>query len=139
MRELFAALAAMALLSGCAHAIVLSPRGGGAAGHGSAPMALGNSGRISVALNSQTYSGLWTYVPDGGSLTLLNGVATSQNGLVSVHGAAASTSTRGAGLANLSAADGSSMRCEFTYSEWSGTGVGVCQRNDGALYDIHIN
>jgi hypothetical protein len=47
--------------------------------------------------------------------------------------------TGGDGSVLASAADGSTIRCAFQYSEWGSTGVGVCQDGSGETYDLQIN
>jgi hypothetical protein len=47
--------------------------------------------------------------------------------------------TGGDGSILASAADGSTIRCAFQYSEWGSTGLGVCEDGSGETYDLQIN
>jgi hypothetical protein len=44
----------------------------------------------------------------------------------------------GNGLITMKSDRGSFMRCVFSYSSWSSTGIGQCERNDGKSFDLII-
>lgn len=120
-------------LHGCGHNITLMARNSGDMWQGRAASSWGNSGQLTIDLNNQTYIGRWVYSA-GGSFGLLNtyGANPTTGTIIGVSGS-------GIGNALLKAADGSTLRCEFKYSEWTGTGIGVCQDGNQALYDMQID
>ena len=123
------------LLAGCAHQITLIPQDGGPFGRGTVPAKwFANAGEMSVALDGKIYSGEYVFVPQGG--TLGTGVAFS--GTKVATGTFVGAPMGGGGRANLRADDGSTLRCEFTYSEWSATGVGGCEDGKGRKFDLTI-
>jgi len=121
------------LLSGCGHNITLMARDTGEIGSGKAPSAWGNSGSLTIDLKGDTYKGKWVYA-SGGSFGLLNtyGANPSTGTVVGVSGS-------GIGNALLRSRSGKTLRCEFKYSEWTATGIGVCQDGNGKLYDMQID
>jgi hypothetical protein len=129
----FATILASLYLSGCAHDITLMARDSGQMGAGSAGATMGNSGKLSITIEDDTYEGKWVYT-SGGSVGLL-----STYGANSTTGTAVGLSGSGVGNAMLRSVDGKSMRCEFQYSEWTSTGIGVCLTGDGKLYDMQIH
>ena len=102
-------------------------------GTGSAPSAWGNSGQITISLHNKTYKGKWVYAA-GGSYGILNtyGANPTTGSIIGISGS-------GVGNALLRAEDNSSLRCEFKYSEWTGTGIGVCLDENQSLYDMQID
>jgi hypothetical protein len=127
-------------MAGCAseHALTLVPRDGGPIGQGALPPAIWNSGDLSVRLDDQTYTGQWTYVPQGGGLMLMSGIAAGGGATAVGTGTGMMMPSGGNGLATLNGANGASLSCQFQYSDWSRTGVGLCQRDNGGIYDLHI-
>jgi len=121
------------LLSGCGHNITLMARDSGEIGTGRAPFAWGNSGELTIELKGDTYKGRWVYAA-GGSFGLLNTYGTNPT-----TGTVIGVSGSGIGNALLRSVSGKSLRCEFKYSEWTATGLGVCQNGDGKLYDMQID
>jgi hypothetical protein len=99
---------------------------------------MGNQDDLSVHLGGQIYTGKWTYVPQGGSMMLMSGIASGGGGSAFGTGTGMMLPAGGGGLATLTGTDGSSPSCQFQYSEWSRTGIGVCQQSDGKVYDLHI-
>lgn len=134
--RVFLVVAALAgALAACSHAITLRPQDGiGPVGQGTAAGSLSSSGKLTVALEGKTYAGEWVYQPQGGTI----GFGTAYSGTSVATGTMFGAPMSGGGMAHLSEPGGSSLRCQFTYSDWSGTGVGQCQRNDGKLYDMVI-
>jgi hypothetical protein len=102
-------------------------------GTGHAPSVLGNSGELTIVLKEDTYKGKWVYAA-GGSFGLLNTYGTNPK-----TGTVIGVSGSGIGNALLRCNSGMNLRCEFKYSEWTGTGLGVCQDGDGKLYDMQID
>ena len=118
---------------GCAHNITLMARDSDEMGSGSAGASMGNSGKLSITINEDKYEGNWVYASSG-SYGLLNtyGANPTTGTVIGVSGS-------GVGNALLQGSNGKSMRCEFEYSEWTGTGIGVCRTGEGKLYDMQIN
>ena len=97
---------------------------------------LGN-GPVSITIDGKLYSGTWVTVADSGSLTLLNTYGRNSSGMsYSGSATAQSSSTRGTGVALLSAADNSGLRCEYTNE--SGMGIGICRDDKGRIFDAQI-
>lgn len=107
-------------------------REGSATGQG---VAHGNGGKgdLSIDLEGKHYAGTWVAV-SAGSIGLLQ-----TYGAHPVTATAVSTSGQSTGNALLKADDVSGLRCEFQYSGWTKTGIGVCQGDGGRLYDMQIN
>lgn len=127
-----------ALLAGCTHLVTLTPQDGvGAIGRGEAPAPLVSySGTMRVELEGKTYNGEWSLQKDGGFVG--TGFTSGAGGFAT--GTMFGQSTNGNGKAYLTEPGGSSLRCQFSYSEASGTGIGVCQLSGaaGKLYDLMI-
>lgn len=124
-------------LTGCTHLVTLTPQDGiGPVGRGEAPAPLVSySGTMRIDLAGTIYNGEWSLQKDAGFVgsSFMGGT----NGFAS--GMIAGASTNGNGRAYLTEPGGASLRCQFTYSESSGTGLGVCQLSgDGKLYDLMI-
>lgn len=126
-------IAAALLLSGCAHAVQLTPRDGGPIGYGSAPASVGDKGQLTVNLNGKTYTGRWVLVR-GGSMGFGTAYSGASIATASMYGMAADAN----GQAILSSPDGAHLRCQFSYSSWSDAGMGVCQDDAGKTYDMTI-
>jgi hypothetical protein len=101
-------------------------------GAGTAERSWVNSGNLTVKLGDVTYTGKWLYT-HGGSYSLLNTYGAHPN-----MEAAVDMSGRGVGNALLTSTSGKRLRCEFNHREWSIIGIGVCQSDDGKVYDIQI-
>src|SRR5258706_14812752 len=100
----------LASLFGCGYQVRMMPRDGGTLYLGEAS-GLGN-GSVSVIIDGKTFSGTWVTVADSGNLTLLNTYGRNSRGTTySGFGTAQSSSTRGTGVALLSAPDNSGLRC----------------------------
>jgi hypothetical protein len=128
-------------LGGCAHLfnpqyqVKMMPRDGGVlySGHANGR----GHGSVSANIGGKSYTGTWITVVDSGNLILLDTYGTDSQGMAYRNsGSAQVTSTRGAGVAILSAPDSSGLRCEYKIS--SGMGVGVCRDDKGRIYDIQI-
>ena len=121
-------------VTGCAHKLALHPREGGATFQGVAD----ESGRkVELQVDGEVYKG--TYVYDGGGVIIGNstgfGVAgSSVMQSTGIYTGYAPGSGNGQWYARSSS--GTSIRCEFLYKD--GSGLGVCERNDGKVYDLQI-
>lgn len=125
-------------LLGCAHQVYITSRSGHVTGHTSVTTSGGSSGEMSIALGGKTYTGRWVYVSGPGTVSVMSATATSGLRSASAIGTGIGVPTGGQGSMVLSAHDGSSLRCVFSYSGWSQTGMGECQDGDGGLYDLQI-
>lgn len=121
-----------AALEGCAHHLMLMKREGGGAGTGVAHGS-GGKGSLAIDLEGKHYEGRWVAV-SGGSIGLLQ-----TYGAHPTSGTALTASAQSTGNALLSAVDGSGLRCEFQFSGWTNTGIGVCLTDAGHLFDLQIN
>jgi len=134
-----AAVSLIALLGGCTHNLYLAGRSTPVTGGGSIVTAGNKSGDITLTLGSKTYTGRWVYVMHGGGIGVGTATAFAGGNIATVTGTATSLPTGGGGTILATAPDGSTLRCVFDYSEWGGTGVGVCQDSAGELYDLQIS
>lgn len=101
-------------------------------------VAFGNSGPMNVSFKNQKFTGQWVAVRNPGS---------SSFGLLSTYGiggfgvgtgTSVTQSDSGYGTALLSSKTGDSMRCEFRYSLVTITATGVCQQQDGEIFDLQV-
>jgi hypothetical protein len=79
-----------------------------------------NSGTMRVSFPTKTYQGPWTAVRTSGG---------------------GPNNASGIGMANLIAADGDHLRCEFRYSMLGMThvtGIGLCRDGGGHTYDMQM-
>ncbi len=119
-----------ALLSGCAVQLTFIDKANGRQYSGTTGATGGNSGTAEASVRGVSYRGQWIYAPQGGGYTMLQNyqgqtfVGTTKGG-------------SGNGLLTLTAPD-ASMRCVFTFSSMSRTGLGECQASDGSAYDLMI-
>ena len=127
-----------ATLGGCAHHLVQVERTSGARGTATITTAGNKSGDLSIFLNDKVYVGTWIYVPEGGSYGFSSATAISGSRVATASGSFAALPLGGGGSILASAADNSSLRCSFRYSEIGSTGVGECQDNKGSFYDLQI-
>jgi hypothetical protein len=97
------------------------------------------SGDVEISLGEKTYKGTWVYVADGGSVGFGSGTAFSGTASASVTATALAMSTAGGGTILASSGDGSTLRCQFSYNQMGQTGVGLCEDNHKALYDLQIH
>src|SRR3954466_10941325 len=133
MRAIALIIGVALLLAGCAHNIYLVGRSSGATGTAKVPGG-SNNGDITIVMAGKEYKGQWVYMQTGGSLGLASATAFSGTQSAAATGTFVGLPTGGNGNVIASAADGSALRCVFDYSEWSATGVGVCQDNKGETY-----
>lgn len=136
MRRL-ALLGVAALLTGCAHEVMLTPKDGvGPMGRGSVPATLISfHGPMAVDLAGKHYAGEWTLQSDGGFVGNSVTVSGSQVATGTVYGA----SMGGNGRAYLTEPGGGSISCGFSYNSMSATGVGECRTEAGKTYDMTIH
>lgn len=124
-------------ISGCAHQLELISRNNSGNGNGTAQEA---GKQITINLNGKTYKG--TYVYDGKKTiqSFSSGTATASNGYqyANVYEAGSGvTYIPGSGNGKIIATSGDdTIRCDFNYS--SGSGVGYCENNNGATFDLLI-
>ena len=143
MKKFLALVTFLFIVTGCMHDLSIVQRDGGPIGIGQA----NESGKkVEINLNGKTYRG--TYVHGGGSAIFtsssvtISGIASGAGGSGIYSG---STSSFGSGYVEGSgngkmlvlAEDGDALRCEFLYK--GGSGLGVCQDNEGELYDLIIH
>lgn len=139
MRPILAACCFCLGLAGCASpSITLMGRSTGDVGAGSVEgVWFGNSGPIEIALRDEVYRGTWVAVRNPGTtqFALLN--AYSSTG-ASASGTAwgLSRSDSGFGSAILQSPSGAGLRCEYQYSTVTVTATGICQHEDGEIFDF---
>jgi hypothetical protein len=126
------------VLCGCvsSHDFYLVGRKSGVTGIATVP-ANDDGGPIKITLGNKVYEGRWLFMEARAGVGFASG---------SAPGLAAPTTGTFAGLPSgdngtviAAAADGSTLRCTFYFSEWNLKGVGVCQDKSGETYDLQIN
>jgi hypothetical protein len=128
-------------LCGCvsSHSFYLVGRQTGIAGTGVVPANGHRGGPIAITLGGKEYRGQWLYVESGGSVGLAFASAHSGEQTATAGGTFVGLPTGGNGTVLASGPDGSTLRCEFYFSEWNLKGTGVCQDNKGETYDLQIS
>lgn len=139
-RRTGALLMALAVpISGCGHSFYVVGRTTGTQGTARVVTAGNHSGSISLDVAGKVYSGRWVYAPGGGSVGVGTAIASSGMHIAMASNTMIGLPMGGDGSILASAADGSTIRCAFQYSEWGSTGVGVCQDSADKTYDLQIN
>lgn len=140
-------LLAAATLAGCAAKLQIIDRSTGVVHLGETiGSASRGSGEAQASIDGAAYRGPWVYSAKGGSYSLITGTsnATAFSGgrMATATGSgmaqAFNIPAQGSGLITLRADDGQFVRCVFDFNEWTNTGIGQCQRNDGRAYDLAI-
>lgn len=131
----------MIVLSACSITpqATLMSRDSGAVGKGVIEnVTFGNSGPMTIDFKDQKFKGQWVAVRNPGNMSF---------GLLSTYGFAGTgfgtgtqinQSDSGYGTALLSSAGGDSLRCEYRYSLVTITATGVCQKQDGEIFDLQV-
>ncbi len=134
-------MAGAALLAGCANTVTLTPRDGGAVGMGTSRGGMGGHGVFRVDLEGRKYMGQWTVSAEGG----FSGYAADSDKplgrrqLAQARGVMnASLAGNGDGRAYAKSPDGSTLRCHFHYNGVTSIAQGLCEREDGKLYDLTV-
>lgn len=132
-------LSAMALAA-CANAVTLSARDGGPSGIGTSTGAMANRGLLKIVLEGKQYAGEWIVSDEGRFNGYGEGKAgqkfTQKNLAIASSIIRAGTSGNGDGRAYANAPDGDSLRCHFNVNALTATAFGLCERNDGRVYDL---
>ncbi len=127
MRRIVLASVAV-LLAGCGHNLTLMASNG-ATGTGHAT-GVGGNGTLEVTIGRRTYTGNWV-AAQGGSVGY---------GFAGRHSfSTMSVDASSTGNAMLRSADGSTLRCRFTFGGMSQTGYGECEDRDGVRYKLQIS
>jgi hypothetical protein len=130
------------LLAGCSDPkLMVMNRATGEVGQGSVQNSYtGNSGQMSFSFSDETYTGSWVAVADPSAVTfgLLNAYSTSGQTAFG-NTTAYSMSSGGFATALMSSSKGNSARCELRYDSWTMTAAGVCQRQDGIIFDVQMS
>ncbi len=137
--SLASVLALAASLGGCAHNATFTSRLSGAVGTAKLTTFGDSSGKIAISLKGETYTGKWVYMQQGGSVIFGSSTAYSGSQTAFATGTGYAMPTQGNGSVVAIAPSGASLRCQFNYSEWSATGVGMCQDSKGDIYDMQID
>jgi hypothetical protein len=120
-------LPALALLAACAQPeLVLTNKETGAMGRGTATGATFSSlGDIEVSIEGTQYQGTWVAMRDPGHATLSFWSPGPKDS--------------GVGMPNKTNGAGKTMRCEFSYSMSSFSGIGLCKSSSGQTYDLMLS
>jgi hypothetical protein len=126
-------------LSGCAHSLYFTARHSAASGQTVISTTPGHpSGMLTVMLGGKTFTGRWLYMSGAGTVSMATATMTTGLRTSTATGTGIGIPTSGNGSIVLASADGDTLRCVFTYSEWSSSGIGECQDNHGETYDLQI-
>lgn len=125
-------------LIGCGQTVYVTGRGSAPSGTTTISTSGTGSGDITIPLGAKVYSGRWVYVPQGGSVGFTTATAFSGGRSASGTGTTIIGPSGGGGTVIMSAEGAPAIRCAFSYSEWTRTGVGECQDDAGGSYDLQI-
>ena len=129
-------------LAGCArhYDVDLLARSAADQGHTTITVATGRpGGEFTISLRGKQYVGRWVYVAEGGSAAYGTATIFSGGQTAVASGTSMSVPTQGGGSVIASASDGSTLRCRYSFSAISRSGVGVCQGSGGEVYDLQIS
>jgi hypothetical protein len=140
-KQVFGAAVSAIALAACANTVTLASRDGGPSGLGSSTGAMSSRGLLKIMLEGKQYSGEWVVSDeghfDGFGQARTAGQKFAQKNLAIASGIIrAGTSGNGDGRAYANAADGDSLRCHFNVNALTATAFGLCERNDGRIYDL---
>ena len=124
-------------LGACSRSIYVTARTSELSGK-TTVMSGGSSGGLTITIGPRVYAGRWVYVSGPGNLSTVSATAFSGGHMATASGIGIGMPTAGQGSIILSSQDGGHMRCVFDYSQWSSSGVGECQDETGAMYDLQI-
>lgn len=112
------------LLTACATPkLVVTNQRTGVSGQGTASGATFNSlGEIKIQADGEDYQGTWVTMRDKGHATLSFWSPGPKDS--------------GVGIATLQSNSGKHMRCEFSYSMTSYSGIGLCKSSNNQTYDL---
>jgi hypothetical protein len=143
MRFLLPATLAVALmLGGCARHYDVYMMGRSSAGQARTTITVNTghpNGDFTILLHGKQYVGRWIYVAGGGSVTVGMATGVSAGQVAMANGMAISAPTQGDGSVLASAPDGSTLHCRYSFHSWTRSGVGICQDNDGGIFDLQIS
>jgi len=128
------------LISGCVstHGFFLMGRTSGQTGSGTVPANGQRGGPITISMGNKEFSGQWILVESGGSAGIATVAGSSGTERAASTGVVVGLPTGGNGSVLAAAADGTTLRCTFYFSEWNLKGTGVCQDNKGETYDLQV-
>lgn len=134
-----ASVAALGLaLTACGQTVHVMGRGSAPSGTATIQTSGTGSGDITIPLGAKVYSGRWVYVPQGGGVGFTTATAFVGGRSVAGTGTSIVGPSGGGGNVILSAEGAPSIRCGFSYSEWTRTGIGDCLDDAGGTYDLQI-
>ena len=132
-----ASAAAVLTLAGCSYNLQLMARDSGESGSGTAAYGQ-QTGAVNIKIGDQAYTGTWASARMNDSFTLLNTYGRNSRGTSATGtGFGQSYSSGSAGRALLRSSSGAGLRCEFQTG--GSAGYGVCQNDQGKLYDMLIS
>lgn len=134
---------AAAILAGCSNTITLMDRQTGGVYEKSIPATLSFSGTIEdFLIDGTNYSGRWAVVQQGGgsfsgfSSATVTGNGQTATGFGNTYGTV--NSAQGNGTALFNGPGEKAIRCKFEWNTNSSSGQGICEGNDGKLYDMIV-
>jgi hypothetical protein len=133
-------LSLLVLLSGCAVSSTFIDRSTGVEYRGKTlGGTLSSEGKLQAEIEGEVYSGSWLYMASGGSvITGTNTTVTSSGSTGFGTLSALGLPTGGKGAVNMTGNNGGLIRCVFEWNDWTATGIGECERNDGRRYDLRL-
>jgi len=139
MKKVLPLLIVLLLLSGCSsYNLELVERGGGINGIGEASES-GN--KVTINIDGIEYKGKYTY-NDGSTSAITNSYSSSYGyGTTTGSGLAFTNIVSNSGNGNILAIsdDGGSIRCQFSFDNNSGNGIGECIDSTNKIYELLIS
>ncbi|NYT76623.1 hypothetical protein H0A71_06435 [Alcaligenaceae bacterium] len=130
-----AILILMLALSGCSYNLTLMDRGSSEVATGHASQA-GNT--VEITLRGKQYRGTYAFVQQGYS-TQSNSYAMSGGYYAQGSNYGHTQASAGNGSIIARADDGSGLRCSFTFSSSSQSGMGECRDDTFGVWDLQIS
>lgn len=94
------------------------------------------SGAINIKLGERDYSGSWVYMSGPGAASVRTAAAFSGPRVATGFAVTLAAPMQGGGIVTPSAADAPGIRCRYSYSAWSESGIGAWEGDAGGSYDV---
>jgi hypothetical protein len=136
----FSLLLVVLLLSGCAVSSTFIDRSTGTEYRGKTlGGTLSSLGELQAEIEGEAYQGSWVYMASGGSVIAGTGTTVTSSGSTAFGSLSAfGIPTGGKGTVNMKGEKGSLIRCVYEWNDWTSSGIGECERNDGRRYDLRL-
>jgi hypothetical protein len=100
---------------------------------------LSSEGRLQAEIDGEIFQGSWVYMASGGGVAVGTSTTVSSGGSTSFGTLSAlGMPSGGKGTVNMTGDKGSVIRCVYEWNDWTSSGIGECDRNDGRRYDLRL-